>query len=164
MNKLPNKRNFDYDMKKLLGLEQPPIVSEVVLTISGLTDDHLWAGLGNGTNYEDIEERFATESDRHYITFKDPNITNKDTHFGYISLGARQTDTNRVLCPYFLGYMKAASSSTRTSDTATINTTNIPTSMTALWYYNGHSFNFTHMGDSVTLTISKGSAWSKGNM
>ena len=47
-------RNFDYDMSKLLGLDNPrPKDAELVMTISGLPGDKgygTWCGLGNGTH------------------------------------------------------------------------------------------------------------------
>ena len=169
MDVIQNGRNFDYDMKKLLGLEQPPPKgSELILTVSGLTGAHKWAGLVNGTNLVDVTELYATDT-IHRVTF-DPGIPRSKTSCGkFRAVGARPTaGTGRRSYNIYFFYQSNASSTTQATIFSNNNTTltaGVP--VTALGYAAGvsHTKSFTLIGgDQVTVTVSKGTLWSKGNM
>ena len=169
MNKLPNKRSFNYDMKKLLGLEQPiPIpASEVVITISGLTGNHKWAGLENGTNYVDITEAVVTAT-KHRIVFTNPAYTNYQSQYGKLSMTGesyKSSTTHSLTVHFTVFFMASASNKDSFSNEASTPTTKPTPYVSALMNIkNINTFSFTHMGDNVTMTVSKGSLWSKGNM
>ena len=173
MQKLSNKRNFNYDMKKLLGLEQPAPPSELVVTISGLQNGQKWAGLSNGTHYLDIEETNVS-TDKHVIKF-DPGIPKSKTSFGTFEFLAIVL-TSDVNSPsfyyrYTLGVKKAQTGSGASYESHTTNySPDHPVSgeVTALGCRHfgcPRVFTFLYNGDyNITVSISIGSLWSKGNM
>ena len=169
MDAIQNGRSFDYDMKKLLGLEKPPPPpdSELVITVSGLTGGHMWAGLVNGPNYVDINETAAT-STKHAITFKGAT---GDAVFDRMKFDASDHTTSRTY--YYSVHYRRYTSGTSWTSKKKYNTENLSTvttgmpSITALGCNiagNTCSISFNHLGDSITLTMSKGTLWSKGNM
>ena len=164
MNKLPNKRSFDYDMKKLLGLETvPPPASEMVLTISGLTGGHKWLNLENGTNYIAINEYKAT-TDNHIVSNTN-GFGGTSYQKGYFKLSVNG-NTSSVSMSYRVGYMTTGSSSIK--KTSVYCNFNVPTQHPSVSALMDSCWNkiatFTHMGDTVSVTFSKGTLWSKGNM
>ena len=173
MDVIENTRNFNYNMSKLLGIDKPtppPEPSEVIMTISGLTGAHKWCGLGNGTHYIDVNEKTASSTD-HSFSYKNPNITDDDSRYGYfyveasLSTGSHWTVYIRRSYAYMTAVSESKKNFAKCGSYKKTSTSPMPTYISALrddcW---NKTLSFTHMGDPVTVVLSKGSLWSKGNM
>ena len=163
MNKLPNKRNFNYDMKKLLGIEPPPPgppYSEVDMVISGLEEGDTWNGLGNGTHHLDMFETltdkvhacvFSNTANDDYLVLVDNiaqsyNLDVAGTKRSGLSIFASST---RMGWKIVKGYWESSNI--------------VHNTVTGSPSIQNSAFSTANNG-AVNFTWSKGADWSRGNM
>lgn len=166
MNKIPNKKQFSYNMEKLLGVEssqtQEPF-GEISLVISNMPSYGSWRGLHNGVHALNGSEGIS--STKHSWKFGDRYSGIK--LYGYLP-ATTKTKQYVSVCYYTADPDSTHSYNERYSDkystkTYYASTTDIA-SVPSIAYAGRKVFDWSVRLNGVTFTFSKGYDWSRGNM
>ena len=161
MEKLANRRSFDYDVRSMLAYPPQENIpyNEVVLTISGLPGsgggDGTWNGLGNGTHYLDGSE-ILTNYDHKWFFNSSGSSKPSNLRFSATSATQGAAWATYVWMSYNNSYdhIYVTGGTTQTPSISPLPGPSIQ----------DHAFGRSLTVQGVTFTWNKGANWSRGNM